>query len=46
MLFLGRLGQSDGSEAGQVGHQFNIGDAVGVSLAEGEAAVFRPLGTT
>jgi phosphohistidine phosphatase SixA len=27
-----------------VGHQFNIGDAAGVSLAEGEAAVFLPLG--
>ncbi len=28
-----------------VGHQFNIGDAAGISLAEGEAAVFLPLGT-
>lgn len=27
-----------------VGHQFNIGDAAGVSLAEGEAAIFLPLG--
>ena len=28
-----------------VGHQFNIGDAAGINLAEGEAAVFLPLGT-
>jgi phosphohistidine phosphatase SixA len=28
-----------------VGHQFNIGDAAGISLAEGEAAIFLPLGT-
>jgi broad specificity phosphatase PhoE len=27
-----------------VGHQFNIGDAAGISLAEGEAAIFLPLG--
>jgi phosphohistidine phosphatase SixA len=28
-----------------VGHQFNIGDAADISLGEGEAAVFLPLGT-
>lgn len=28
-----------------VGHQFNINRATGVSIAEGEAAIFRPLGT-
>jgi phosphohistidine phosphatase SixA len=28
-----------------VGHQFNIGDVTDISLAEGEAAVFLPLGT-
>jgi phosphohistidine phosphatase SixA len=28
-----------------VGHQFNIGDAADISLGDGEAAVFLPLGT-
>lgn len=28
----------------QVGHQFNLGDATGISIAEGEAAIFLPLG--
>jgi hypothetical protein len=29
-----------------VGHQFNLRDATGVSIAEGEAAIFQPMGTS